>query len=302
MAHARMPETTNPFAPKEPLERLLFASPSVGIGTFRCAAEDPRFSDTGPSSTYCFAFPRTSVWIRHAGRAPFVADPGTVSYYNAGQEYSRRKLSPDGDRAEWFAVAPQIAEEIIAAVAPASTRGGDAVFGFTHGPSDPATYLVQRRICDRLAGGAAVEALEIEEQVIELLATLAPRAAECSRAAAVELTRRKRLLTEDARALLALTATENVHLAEIARRLSCSVFHLCRVFKEVHGTTLHAYRLDVRLRMALERVVVSPDDLTAIALDLGFCSHSHFTAAFRRQFGRTPSAFLAEQKNGSGVC
>jgi len=295
-----MADTLNPFAPKAPLERLLFASPSVGIGTFRCAAEDPRFTDTGPSSTCCFAFPRTSVWIQHAGGSPFVADPGIVTYYNAGQEYSRRKLSPDGDRAEWFAVAPHIAEEIVAAVAPSPVRGSDAVFGFTHGPSDPATYLLQRRICDRLAGGAAVEALEIEEQVIELLATLAPRASACARTAHPDLTPRKRLLTEDARALLALTATENVHLAEVARRLSCSVFHLCRVFKEVHGTTLHAYRLDVRLRLALERVAGSRDDLTAIALDLGFCSHSHFTAAFRRQFGRTPSAYLAEQKFGSG--
>jgi AraC-like DNA-binding protein len=182
-----------------------------------------------------------------------------------------------------------------------TVRRSEAVFGFSHGPSDPASYLLQRRICDRLSRGGTIDSLEIEEHVIELLATLAPRAASCARTADLELTRRKRMLTEDARALLALTATENVHLAEIARRLSCSVFHLCRVFKEMHGTTLHAYRLDVRLRMALERVADSRADLTTIALDLGFCSHSHFTAAFKRQFGRTPSAYAAEQENGSGL-
>ena len=33
------------------------------------------------------------------------------------------------------------------------------------------------------------------------------------------------------------------------------------------------------------------DDLTALALDLGFSSHSHFTAAFRRAFGRPPAEF-----------
>jgi len=32
------------------------------------------------------------------------------------------------------------------------------------------------------------------------------------------------------------------------------------------------------------------DDLTAIALDAGFASHSHFTARFRRVFGCTPAA------------
>ena len=32
------------------------------------------------------------------------------------------------------------------------------------------------------------------------------------------------------------------------------------------------------------------EDLTSLALDLGFSSHSHFSTAFRRQFGRPPSA------------
>jgi len=31
--------------------------------------------------------------------------------------------------------------------------------------------------------------------------------------------------------------------------------------------------------------------LTSLALDLGFSSHSHFSAAFKRAYGQTPSAF-----------
>jgi AraC-like DNA-binding protein len=31
------------------------------------------------------------------------------------------------------------------------------------------------------------------------------------------------------------------------------------------------------------------DDLTLLALDCGFSSHSHFSAAFSRAFGITPS-------------
>lgn len=288
------------FAPKAPLERLLFASPSVGVGTFRCRPDDPMFPDSGPSSTYCFVFPRTSVWIQHTGGRPFVADPGVVTYYNAGQAYSRRKLSPEGDRADWFAVAPDIAEDIVASVAPRAPRGSDAVFTFSHGPSDPATYLAQRQLCDRLEADHPVERLEVEEQVVAFLAALAPRAAERESAGApAESVARRKQLTDDARAVLASSLDENVHLAEIARRVGCSVFHLCRVFKEIHGTTLHGYRLDLRLRNALERLTGAGGDLTTIAMELGFCSHSHFTGAFRRQFGLTPSAYLAEQRNGS---
>ena len=33
------------------------------------------------------------------------------------------------------------------------------------------------------------------------------------------------------------------------------------------------------------------DDLTTLSLDLGFSSHSHFTAAFRQTYGRTPREF-----------
>jgi AraC family transcriptional regulator len=42
----------------------------------------------------------------------------------------------------------------------------------------------------------------------------------------------------------------------------------------------------------LERLRDARGDLTGIALDLGYSSHSHFTFAFRRHFGYAPSAFL----------
>ena len=37
-------------------------------------------------------------------------------------------------------------------------------------------------------------------------------------------------------------------------------------------------------------------DLTSIALEAGFCSHAHFTGAFRKEFGFPPSYF---QKRGT---
>jgi AraC-like DNA-binding protein len=36
--------------------------------------------------------------------------------------------------------------------------------------------------------------------------------------------------------------------------------------------------------------VLDGEDLTTIALDAGFASHSHFTARFRDSFGCTPAA------------
>jgi AraC-like DNA-binding protein len=67
------------------------------------------------------------------------------------------------------------------------------------------------------------------------------------------------------------------------------VFHLCRLFRRRTGLTIHAYRHHLRLRNALEPLEQADADLLALALDLGYSGHSHFTALFRRQFGIVPS-------------
>jgi AraC-like DNA-binding protein len=78
-------------------------------------------------------------------------------------------------------------------------------------------------------------------------------------------------------------------LSDIAREGDVSVFRVCRVFRAATGSTLHAYRNQMRLQAALERLG-GGESLTEVALDLGYSSHSHFTAAFRELFGVTPSS------------
>ena len=52
---------------------------------------------------------------------------------------------------------------------------------------------------------------------------------------------------------------------------------------------VHRYLTLLRLRASLDRLAGGENNLTALALELGFSSHSHFADAFRREFGRTPS-------------
>jgi AraC family transcriptional regulator len=54
--------------------------------------------------------------------------------------------------------------------------------------------------------------------------------------------------------------------------------------------TLHDYRLELRLRLLLERVAQPRAQLSRIALELGFSSHSHLTATLRHRADMTPSA------------
>jgi AraC-like DNA-binding protein len=287
-------------SPRHLIDVEVFQSPLVRIGRWRCPAEHPIFNDSGPIPEALFVFPRGGVWIQHDSGRPFVADANTVAYYNKGQCYTRRRLSEWGDQCEWFAVAPEAVAETLAQHEPAAIDRPERPFCFTHGPSDPKSYLRQRTVFEHVSREPLADRLFVEEQVLTVLADVA-RLAYVHQGA--EPPRRVRTpppvdLVEAARDVIARRFTENLSLSEIARHVGASVFHLARIFKARTGFSLHAYRNQLRLREALQRLAPRraqkpaerPEDLVHIALDLGFSSHSHFTECFHRNFGKTPSA------------
>jgi AraC family transcriptional regulator len=89
---------------------------------------------------------------------------------------------------------------------------------------------------------------------------------------------------------VALAPSRRWNVAMLAEIANLSPFHLCHVFRDTVGTSIYDYVLHERLAHTLDAVLDYGDDLTAIALDAGFASHSHFTARFRSFFGCTPAA------------
>jgi AraC-like DNA-binding protein len=77
-------------------------------------------------------------------------------------------------------------------------------------------------------------------------------------------------------------------LAEIAAETGASPVYLTQVFQQVEGVPLYRYQLRLRLARALD-LLDRYEHLTPLALDLGFSSHSHFSAAFKQAYGRSPS-------------
>src|SRR5882762_5716818 len=74
------------------------------------------------------------------------------------------------------------------------------------------------------------------------------------------------------------------------RDAGCSAVYLTQVFQQVEGVPLYRYQLRLRLARALD-LLGQYDDLSALSFDLGFSSHSHFSAAFQQTYGRSPSEF-----------
>ena len=284
-----------------PLDRLIFQSETVQVGAFACHPHDPRFRDTGPADHYLVVFPRTGVWIRHAGSAAFVADPQVATIYNRGQEYTRAPISSEGDRCDWFGVAAGTAREIAAGWD--ERAGDDPVRPFRHARSQcsAALYLRQRALFLRLEHGT-IDAFEAEEAALSIMSeTIGGSFGAISTGRRGRApTEAQRDLVERARADIVAHAHSPSTLGAMAARLGASTFHLCRVFRRITGTTLHAYRLDLPQRLALEPLAARSASVSRIAATLGFASHSHLTATLRRRLGLTPKA-LRVMLNGPGT-
>jgi AraC-like DNA-binding protein len=93
-----------------------------------------------------------------------------------------------------------------------------------------------------------------------------------------------------AKLLLVSDLTRRWTLAEIAAEIGGSPVYLTQAFQQVEGMPLYRYHLRLRLARALD-LMADCEDVAALAQDLGFSSHSHFSAAFRQAYGRTPRAF-----------
>jgi AraC-like DNA-binding protein len=208
--------------------------------------------------------------------------------YNKAQVHERRRVAPTGCSTDWFAVSEAIARESVAAFDPAAADL-PAPFQFTNLQSSPTLYREQRMIFDAAHDGRASRE-EVEEGVIHLVGNvLAMAYGHRNDAQRSRNDHARRDLVERAKEVIARSYTEELGVQEIARRCESSTFHLCRTFRMYTGQTLHGHRRDVRLRVALGLLGDHRRDLSALAIDLGFSSHSHFSKAFREHFGRPPA-------------
>ncbi len=238
------------------------------------------YRDSGPCSHHTFVFPRSATAIRHANGAWFVGTPNTASLYNQNQLYTRSKID-DIDASDWFVIADDILLDAVRSFDP-DVRP-DRPFALTHVAVDAATYSEQRRLFEQ---AAHLEGFEIEESVLRIFGSLM-RAAHGQ-----PKSRRRRDAIEEVKRAIASAPSRTIPFRELARSVEMSPFELCRQFRQATGFTLTQFRHSIRLRMALE-LLRSRRGITEIALDLGYASHSHFTAAFRNYFGITPSRYRA---------
>lgn len=80
-------------------------------------------------------------------------------------------------------------------------------------------------------------------------------------------------------------------IAALARETCMSVSKLTRSFRQVYGTSLHAYVMEVRLQKGAELLMNDEISIQEIAEIVGYNKPSQFSADFRRRFGILPGEY-----------
>jgi AraC family transcriptional regulator len=241
-----------------------------------------RTAEEFASATH-LVFPYRGIYMRHVGRDQVVADANHVLFFNAEEGYQVSHPVAGGDSS----VSLSVSDSILRELAPSRILSNGAMTGFRHQHQgiDPRAQALVALLRHGLHTGT-IEPLEAEGLTLTLVCrSLGPRTSHECRA-----TLGNRRLTDRVKVLLASDLSRRWTLAEIAAEIRGSPVYLTQVFQQVEGIPLYRYHLRLRLARALD-LVAGYEDLSALAADLGFSSHSHFSAAFRQAYGRSPTAF-----------
>ena len=269
-----------------PHERLLWQSPSVAFGSFDASPDMEDFETAGEiGDRPAIAFSRTSVGIAHARRLPIVSDGTVAVLHNPRYPYRRFRVDARGDHSEWVSIDP----ELLLGINPRLGRDPRRPFTSSTVPLRRREAALVRLLARHLRDWSPPDPLWVEETLYGILAALAPDSSGAApRPPRASL--RHDLFVRHVKEILSTRAELPWSVTAIATVLKTSPFHACRVFRARTGYSLHGYLTEQRLRRALTRLSEG-EEIQEIAVRLGFASHSHFTAHFRRAFGVTPSQF-----------
>ena len=80
-------------------------------------------------------------------------------------------------------------------------------------------------------------------------------------------------------------------LEELGRKIGCSHFYLSRIFSAQTGQTITQYLRQLRMEKAAGLLKSREYNVTEVALEVGYNSLSHFSAAFQETFGCCPGLY-----------
>ncbi len=281
-------------------QHWLYLGSCVRIADWRCLVKTAQITGERQLPYHALAFTHRGAHRLHTSQGSGLVDASCVGLVNPRTPFQTSHPGGCGDAGIDIVVRPDVLQSLVAASGGAPHEATAGLFEGLLAPCSSRLLLLQRGLVRRLRGAIAPDPLEIEETAIHVVAdVLAGFYALRAAAGRGTVHRRTREKIELAREIIARRFAEPLHLEELARACHLSVDRLCRSFRAVTSTTVHRYISRLRLNAALERLSQGEPDLTELALDLGYSSHSHFTAAFHHELGLLPSEWR-DRSSASG--
>lgn len=271
----------------------LHESPLVSVRDYCChiGCGGPGSDEHSDSNTIVLM--RHGAFSKHFGKRSLTADVNQAVFFSKESSYRISHPTDRGDRGTIFIAPPRILNDIIRELDPSVDERPENPFPFVIGPCHSSLFWRHRELVRKLETAEPLEPLWADVTALQLMADVLeatyirhdlPHKPRRNGTDADHADR-----AEAAKTYLASRISESVSLDDVARAVFTSPFHLARIFQKHTGVPVHRYLTQLRLRASLERLADGADDLTALALELGFSSHSHFTDTFRKEFGVTPS-------------
>lgn len=269
--------TLTPLLATSSLKVSEFLCPGTPLVTGLEAAPDPEI-----------VLVRRGAYIRRDAAGAVYVDRTVVAFFEAERPYVIEHPQP---RSDATTVISLLRPGAVCDSLGAGIRDGQC---FTKSAlrATPDLQLLHRRLHSELKAGPD-HVLAAEETAIVLIT----EAVRLNRGESTDLavraeSRNRRREVEVAVAIaeyLNAHYRERIDLEDIARFTGYSVFHLCRMFNAYMKSPIHRYLVSVRLQAAMEMLADTDLPVTAVALEVGYGSHSHFTSAFTRWSGLSPS-------------
>ena len=235
---------------------------------------------------------REGAYVKSSGRERVVGSPNHATLYDAGREFVVSHPVGDRTRGTTFLLDPEFFATLRRDVGGAKVDDPARPFGRLAAPVSPRTQLLYRVLVHYLERSPNRDELLVEDAVFALLRSVV-RDLPGDRPPRRPASRRIRDRVTEIQTFVADHLDRSVTLAELGERLGCSPEYVSRIFSQEVGVPLSRWVARLRLSRATDRIMNGADGLAEVALDVGFASHSHFTATFAREFETTPSRVRA---------
>ncbi|HJZ75511.1 MAG TPA: AraC family transcriptional regulator [Vicinamibacterales bacterium] len=271
------------LSPCDTPSRICLLNLSVGLVEDVRSTRPSRTRLEGFSPEFQLAFPYRGFFVWSVGRDEVVGDANQALFVTGGEGYRMDHPVAGGYAELIVTLSPSLICEL--AGTRECTLRNHPLFRRRSCRVSCAVQRLRARFLSWAGAASAIDDLVAEELVLTLVRSVLDNDTH------VELPARStQRLIQRTKAFLEAELARPIHLAEIGRAVGASPVYLTQVFRAFEGVALHQYLTQLRLARALAELPHAPD-LTRLALDVGFSSHSHFSATFRRAFGTTPSAF-----------